>query len=302
MSIKWFIIFYKSFFIYDWMRSICIIIIINIVYKVIFDNTYQNMTSTKILSLPKFDISLCSKKTIMIIGKRGMGKTTLIKNILNNATSANDDIIIITPSVKFTGEYGMYKDVYENVSDILPTISKNAMVTTINTNPCSIVLEDAMRDTTLTEDVHFRNIIFNSRHFNIQVIISMQYALGLSPALRGNIDYVFIFNILSLNEKKRIYEQYGQSCDSFLQFSAILDSCISTPYTCLVINNCTRVPKDVTFFWYAIENPTTIPIDTSICIEVPIILPSTRDDKIKHLATQILNLTTLVGKLVEELK
>ncbi len=64
----------------------------------------------------------------------------------------------------------------------------------------------------------FAVFFMNGRHWKILFIITMQYALGVPPNLRTNIDYVFILreNFVS---RKRLYEHAGMfpSYDIFAQ-------------------------------------------------------------------------------------
>ena len=54
-----------------------------------------------------------------------------------------------------------------------------------------LVLDDCLYDNTWTKDKNVRSLFMNGRHFKILFIITMQYALGIPPNLRTNIDYVF---------------------------------------------------------------------------------------------------------------
>ena len=67
-------------------------------------------------------------------------------------------------------------------------------------------------------------------------IITMQYALGIPPSLRTNIDYVFILRENYVSNRKRLYEQFAGMFPSFDMFCQVMDSCTEN-YECLVINN-----------------------------------------------------------------
>ena len=84
-------------------------------------------------------------------------------------------------------------------------------------------------------------------------IITMQYALGIPPNLRTNIDYVFILRENINSNRKRLYEQYAGMFPSLEVFNQVMDQCTEN-YECLVINNnaksnslCDQV------FWYKAE-------------------------------------------------
>ena len=62
----------------------------------------------------------------------------------------------------------------------------------------------------------------------------MQFALGIPPNLRTNIDYVFILRENIVSNRKRIYEHYAGMFPSFEMFCQIMDQCTEN-YECLVI-------------------------------------------------------------------
>ena len=93
----------------------------------------------------------------------------------------------------------------------------------------------------------------NGRHFKILFMITMQYALGIPPNLRTNIDYVFIFNEPSVKNRKKIYDDYAGMLPSFDHFCNILDACTQN-HECLVIKtsgNSSDLRDQV--FWYKAE-------------------------------------------------
>ena len=71
-----------------------------------------------------------------------------------------------------------------------------------------LILDDCLYDNSWIRDTNIRSLFMNGRHWKILFIITMQYALGVPPNLRTNIDYVFILreNFIS---RKRLYEHYA---------------------------------------------------------------------------------------------
>lgn len=121
-------------------------------------------------------------------------------------------------------------------------------------NNLFIVLDDMLHDAqNWKKDKTIKSIFFNGRHFNFLFILTMQYAQGIPPELRSNIDYIFIFNEPSIANRKRIYDAYGGCIPSFDHFCNILDAC-TKDHECLVIKtsgNTTDLREQV--FWYKAE-------------------------------------------------
>jgi hypothetical protein len=132
--------------------------------------------------------------------------------------------------------------------DALVRISKDGLT---DSNRFFIVLDDMLADASAwKKEKTVQEIFFNGRHFNLFFILTMQYPLGIPPALRSNIDYVFIFNEPSIKNRKKIYEDYAGMISSFDVFCNILDAC-TADHQCLVIKtsgNSTNMIDQV--FWY----------------------------------------------------
>ena len=82
----------------------------------------------------------------------------------------------------------------------------------------------------------------------------MQYALGIPPNLRTNIDYIFILRENIVQNRKRLYECYAGMFPTFEVFCAVMDQCTEN-YECIVINNnakSNRIEDQV--FWYKADS------------------------------------------------
>ena len=63
----------------------------------------------------------------------------------------------------------------------------------ITTDPRAfLILDDCLYDNTWAKDKFMRSVFMNGRHFKLLFLLTMQYALGIPPNLRTNIDFVFI--------------------------------------------------------------------------------------------------------------
>jgi hypothetical protein len=118
-------------------------------------------------------------------------------------------------------------------------------------NNVFIVFDDMLADAqNWKNDKIIKEIFFNGRHYNFLFILTMQYALAIPPGLRGNIDYVFVFNEPSIKNRRKIYEDYAAMIPSFDHFCNILDACTQN-HECLVIKtsgNSSNLQDNI--FWY----------------------------------------------------
>lgn len=84
----------------------------------------------------------------------------------------------------------------------------------------------------------------------IFTILSTQYALDIDPGLRMNADYVFVFNDIDRNSRKRLYENFFGIFPSQSAFDKVMDVC-TEDYRCLVLHR--RSPSNKIedrVFWY----------------------------------------------------
>lgn len=113
-----------------------------------------------------------------------------------------------------------------------------------------LVLDDLMYDTSWIKYKTIKKLFMTGRHFDILFIITMQYPLGITPALRTNIDYVFLFRENIVKNRRRIYENYAGMFPTFEMFCATMDK-YTENYGCIVIHNGSKSNNIVDqVYWY----------------------------------------------------
>ena len=116
-----------------------------------------------------------------------------------------------------------------------------------------LILDDCLYDSSWTKDCNVRSIFMNGRHYKMMFIITMQYALGIPPNLRTNIDYVFILRENYVSNRKRLYEHYAGMFPSFEIFCQVMDQCTEN-FECLVVHNNAKSNRlEDQVFWYKAE-------------------------------------------------
>ena len=118
---------------------------------------------------------------------------------------------------------------------------------------CFLILDDCLYDNTWAKDKWMRSVFMNGRHYKMLFLLTMQYALGVPPNLRTNVDYVFILRENYVSNRKRLYEHYAGMFPTFEMFCQVMDQCTEN-YECLVINNNAKSNKLTDqVFWYKAE-------------------------------------------------
>lgn len=223
------------------------------------------------LSLKKFKIkNILPDATILCLGRRRSGKSFLVRDIFYNHRDIPYGVIFsgTEEASPFFSEFVPDCFIHSEYDPVLIDQIMNRQKRKIKeaktsgksdtgkmkSNNVFVVLDDMLHDAqTWKKDKTIKSIFFNGRHFNVMFILTMQYAQGIPPELRSNIDYVFIFNEPSIINRKKIYDAYAAAIPSFDYFCNILDAC-TQDHQCLVIKttgNSTDIRDQI--FWYKAE-------------------------------------------------
>ena len=213
------------------------------------------------IQLRKFNMNeIDDDKVVVLIGKRDTGKSFLCRDLLfhkqhipvgqviSGTEAANSFYSSIVPKLFIHGEFKK-----EIIANILKR--QKLMIEQIKQNPnmdprAFLILDDCLYDQSWVKDINIRSLFMNGRHYKILFILTMQFALGIPPNLRTNIDYVFILRENYVSNRKRIYEHYAGMFPTFEMFCQVMDQCTEN-YECLVINNnskSNRLQDQV--YWY----------------------------------------------------
>lgn len=207
---------------------------------------------------------------IILLGKRGSGKTFLIRDLLYYHQDIPIGVVIagteeangfygkVVPKLFIHSEYNtaIIENILKRQKSVLKQVKKEMEAfKKTNIDPRTfVILDDCLYDSTWSRDKMMRLLFMNGRHWKVLLIISLQFPLGVPPTLRTNIDYVFILREPILANKKRIYENYCGMFPTFESFCQVMDQTTEN-YECLVIDNTTKSNKlHDQVFWYKADD------------------------------------------------
>ena len=213
------------------------------------------------IQLKKFDMNqITHDKTVVLIGKRDTGKSFLCKDILyhhqnvpagsviSGTEAANEFYSNMVPPIFIHEEYQpiIIENLLKRQKQLLNEKKDGKQI-----DPRAfLILDDCLYDNSWVKDTNVRSLFMNGRHYHILFILTMQYALGIPPNLRTNIDYVFILRENYVSNRKRLYEHYAGMFPTFEMFCQVMDQCTEN-YECVVINNNAKSNQLVDqVFWY----------------------------------------------------
>lgn len=217
--------------------------------------------SNNSLRLKKFDPSqIKSNSVVLLCGKRGTGKTTLTADIFYHQRKKFDAGIAFSATEESNSYWS--KHICDTLihQDFNPKVYANFVneqrrINSKLSKPINsfALLEDCMYSRILKTDPSIRGSFFNGRHWNIFLIMTMQYVLDLPPELRSNVDYVFILRNNMVADRERIWKHFCGFIPNFNLFQQIMSKC-TQGYECLVVDNTSRSNEiDECIYWYKAE-------------------------------------------------
>ena len=219
------------------------------------------------VNLRKFQMKDIPQDAVAIfIGRRRTGKSTLVKDLLfhhqnmplgtviSGTEESNGFFKKMIPPIFIHGEYNpvILANFVKRQKLVMQKImqEKDRGVTSKLDPRSFLILDDCMYDDSWTHDKNIRYLFMNGRWLKVFFIITMQYPLGIQPALRTNVDFVFILREPYTTNRKRIFDNYASAFPSFEFFCQIMDQCTQN-YECLVVDNTSQSAKlEDCIFWY----------------------------------------------------
>ena len=175
---------------------------------------------------------------ILIIGKRATGKSWLIKDLTLKIilTEPTSEIVI------FHHDPQVYANFAHPISNIITGLDSTHIDKILKkqsepgAKPLIVIIDDAVHKIPSNKKSRLVEMILNARHYNIYVLIAIQFPIKLKAEIRINFDFVFVFKEEFISNAKRLHEHYFGFNPSFKQTLSLLKG-ISGDYGCLAIDN-----------------------------------------------------------------
>lgn len=179
---------------------------------------------------------------IVAIGKPGSGKSVLIKDIVRTFAHKFPAAVVFS-GTEDNNSY--YKEMFDDLF-IYPEYSEDVMKAIYNRqklaqakckNPkLMLIIDDCSDDPKLFRRPLFQKFFKMGRHWDIMIILALQYCHDIPPTIKSATDVVFIYNEPTEENRKRIYKNYATITGSYHDFCDIMDQ-VTEDFTALVINN-----------------------------------------------------------------
>lgn len=225
----------------------------------------KNMTDVEIREFDPTSIS--PDATILIVGKRHTGKTTLTRDIMyhvrnkldltlgmNPTEMGNHNLEFFTPKALVFHEFND-----EKLRHILEW--QKRCVANDKAMRVGLVMDDCMAETTSSgtakkvkamKSQDIVKIFKLGRHLKLFYINCMQYIKDAPPEIRGNVDLLFAFGTTSGNDREKLWKEYFAMFSSFKNFCQVFEAC-TQQYECIVLDTrmAAKRPMDSVFYYKA---------------------------------------------------
>jgi hypothetical protein len=198
----------------------------------------------EIIDLQKFELPLIKpNRLVMLIGRRGSGKSTLQREILYSLRDRVDYFIAVTPTRDTESEWlsflprsmihrSLDKDLLARLLDHQDSISRQKGK---RRRSICVLWDDVMFIKSALKGESVRELFYNGRHLDIFFVNACQYMMDVSPDLRLQVDYLFAFYDQIPENRNKIRRYY---CGQFRAeaFDATFRAC-TTDFKCFVVDN-----------------------------------------------------------------
>jgi ABC-type cobalamin/Fe3+-siderophores transport system ATPase subunit len=207
--------------------------------------------------MDRIQITNGSMGNFFITGENCSGKSTLITNLITNATNKINDSQIILFASDYEREF--YSNIMSNIDLMYNRVEREyleqiyAMQCKENSKPL-IIIFDVRNYHPQSMVASLIHLITRSRHVQITFIISGSPLTRFSPEIRNNFDYVFAScidtSLLNTYRERRLGQLYDQFFGTFNKFHVFKRAMEMLPsYSYLVMSNREReFSKQIAYF------------------------------------------------------
>jgi hypothetical protein len=202
---------------------------------------------------------------MVFVAKRGCGKSVLIADIVSYLKVPS--AIVISGTEEANGFYSKHvHSIYvygsydpAKIENIIKVQKKKGKIIQekfgkkLSDFPelgVLIIMDDIAYDSSLMKDPSIKEIFFNGRHYNITLVMSLQYLVAMPPAYRTNVDFVFAGREVTKEHMDKLYKYFFGIYSKPADFRASFNK-YTEDYCFMVLDRTCKSEKiEDNVFWY----------------------------------------------------
>lgn len=199
---------------------------------------------------------------IVVVGKPGTGKSTLIKSILYAKKHIFPIGMAVSGSEDSNHAYHQFMPgtfIYNEYNEeiLANFIRRQKIASNHLDNPWAVIILDDCTDDPRVFNKPIQQALYKKgRHWKMMYILSLQYAMDVKPVIRTNVDGIFILREPLLKNRESLYKNYASVIPDFSTFCELMDQ-LTDDYCALYIHGATQTNdwQDCVFYYKAPETP-----------------------------------------------
>ena len=217
------------------------------------------------LRIRKWDPStMKDDRIVMIIGRRGTGKSVLQRDLMRHMSGRLDFGIAMTPTEETVEVYSqhmpeacIYRFFNQKKLEDMIDMQRRTLRAKKQPKHLYLLLDDCIYDKKILKTTAMRDLFLNGRHLHLHMSCAVQYLMDLSPDLRSNIDYIVCTRDVIISNRMKLWKYFFGMFSRYEDFSRVFDKCTENYSTIVMDNTVARStrPEDCIFWYRADPNP-----------------------------------------------
>jgi hypothetical protein len=180
---------------------------------------------------------------ILILGKSGTGKSTLIENILYNKKKVIPELMVYSGTEDLNHFYEKiiskifieYELNEKSIDNYLEHQKVKIDVLPDENTWSALVIDDLTTDPSFFKKEVIQRILKLGRHYKMMFLLVMHYCMDIPISIRNQFDGVFIMREPNAKYRRKIWEQLAGVIPTFNLFNEFMNQ-LTDDYSCIYID------------------------------------------------------------------
>lgn len=198
-----------------------------------------------------------SKCTILVVGKRNRGKSTLMVDLVRHIPAPKAIVLSATDRCShFYEQYFPQAFIYDKYEPDFLTKIIRVQKKLVAKNPdmrvsgLLLIIDDTGFDKKFLRSKQLFELVCNGRWYNVALVIGVQDAGSVTPPIRSQMDYVLALAESFKNGQERLYNWFYGVYPSFRDFRLSFSN-LTQDYGAMVLDNVSKSTElNKSIYWF----------------------------------------------------